>query len=115
VAALVLGRCALLVACRAGMPAARPEGLGAAVAGSVGMAQAVVGAVLAVVILASALLLDDALRWSALLASVGVCLLWAVAATAYLRRRLGGMTGDTLGALVETTTAVALVVLSAGG
>jgi adenosylcobinamide-GDP ribazoletransferase len=115
VAALVLGRCALLVACRAGVPAARPEGLGAAVAGSVGMAQAVVGAVLTVVVLASALLLDDALRWSALLASVGVCLLWAVAATAYLRRRLGGMTGDTLGALVETTTAVALVVLSAGG
>nr|MDQ4007531.1 adenosylcobinamide-GDP ribazoletransferase [Actinomycetota bacterium] len=38
---------------------------------------------------------------------------WALAATAYLRRRLGGMTGDTLGALVETSTAVALVVLAA--
>ena len=39
--------------------------------------------------------------------------MWAMAGTAYLSRRLGGMTGDTMGALVETTTAVALLVLAA--
>jgi adenosylcobinamide-GDP ribazoletransferase len=112
-AAVALGRGALPVGCRSGVPSARPQGLGTVVAGSVGVPQAVTGAgVVAVVVLACAV--SGLLTWPqavvGALASAG----WAFAATAYLRRRLGGMTGDTLGALVETTTAVALVALAAG-
>jgi adenosylcobinamide-GDP ribazoletransferase len=84
------------------------------VAGSVRLAQTAAGAVLAAAALGLAVLLDAGLGWPALLLAAGISMLWAVAATAYLRRRLGGMTGDTLGALVETTTTVALVVLAAG-
>jgi adenosylcobinamide-GDP ribazoletransferase len=113
VAALVLGRCALLVACRAGVPAARPEGLGAGVAGSVGRTQLAVGIVAAAAVLCPTALFDPGLSWPALLLATAVSVVWAAAGTAYLRRRLGGMTGDTLGALVETTTVVALVVLAA--
>jgi adenosylcobinamide-GDP ribazoletransferase len=112
-AALVLGRCALLAACRRGVPAARPDGLGAAVAGSVGPGQLAVGGLGAALLLGLTVLLDPALAWPALLLAAAVSVLWAVAGTAYLSRRLGGMTGDTMGALVETTTAVALLVLAA--
>jgi adenosylcobinamide-GDP ribazoletransferase len=114
VAALVLGRCALLAGCRSGVPAARADGLGAAVAGSVGAPQLAVGLVVAAGALLLAATADVGLPGRSLLVAAGVSGLWAVAATTYLRRRLGGMTGDTLGALVETTTAVALVVLAAG-
>jgi adenosylcobinamide-GDP ribazoletransferase len=113
VAALVLGRCALLAGCRSGVPAARPEGLGAAVAGSVGVPQLTVGLAVAAAALAVAAAADDGLAARSVLVATGVSVPWAVAATAYLRHRLGGMTGDTLGALVETTTAVALVALAA--
>jgi adenosylcobinamide-GDP ribazoletransferase len=115
VAALVLGRCALLAGCRSGVPGARADGLGAAVAGSVDAARLLVGLALAAGVLGLAVVADDGLTPGTVAAAAAACVLWAVAATAYLRRRLGGMTGDTLGALVETTTAVALVVLSAGG
>lgn len=113
VAAVVLGRVALAVACRSGQPAARSKGLGSAVAGSVGLVQLAVAAVVAAVLVVLAVVLGGALTWlSGLLAAV-VSAAWALGATEYLRRRVGGITGDTLGALVETTTAVALVVLAA--
>jgi adenosylcobinamide-GDP ribazoletransferase len=112
--AVVLGRLAVTLACRAGVPAARRDGLGHAVAGSVDKAQLVAGAGTAVVVLALAVPADDALGWTPVVTAAALSTVWAVAATWYLRRRLGGMTGDTLGALVETTTAVALVVLAAG-
>jgi adenosylcobinamide-GDP ribazoletransferase len=44
--------------------------------------------------------------WGVLALAVAGGMAWAWAA--YLRRRLGGFTGDTLGALVETTEAVVL-------
>jgi adenosylcobinamide-GDP ribazoletransferase len=110
-AAVVLGRGALLAGCRRGVPAARPQGLGMAVAGSVGVPQAVTGcAVVAAVLVVTAV--SGLLTWPQVAVAAVVSAAWCFAATWYLRRRLGGMTGDTLGALVETTTAVALVVLA---
>lgn len=114
VVATVLGRAALLPACRAGVPAARRDGLGSAVAGSVRPVQLAVGGAVAAATLLLTALLDPVLGWWEVLGAVVAGVVWAYAATAFLRRRLGGMTGDTLGALVETTTALALVVLVAG-
>ena len=110
---VVLGRSALVVACRRGVPAARGVGLGWAVSGSVGAAQMALGAGVAVVVTVLAVVADPGLGWPSSLVAAVLAVLWALAATAYLRRRLGGMSGDTLGALVETTTAVALSALAA--
>jgi adenosylcobinamide-GDP ribazoletransferase len=109
---VVLGRAALVVACRRGVPPARGVGLGWAVAGSVGVTQLALGGAVAGVVTAVAVVAAPGLGWLPALVAVVLAALWAVAATAYLRHRLGGMTGDTLGALVETTTAVALVALA---
>lgn len=108
------GRLALLWACRAGTPAARPDGLGAMVAGVVPVPAAA---------LATACGVFGAVVWGAadgaahavafgLAVAVGIC----SAALLHRRavRRLGGVTGDGLGAVVETaTTAVILTLLLA--
>jgi adenosylcobinamide-GDP ribazoletransferase len=98
-------------ACRAGMPAARGDGLGATVAGSVDPLVAL-GAT-AVVIAAQTLIggLSDVGVFRSLVAAL---LAWA-GAEALLqraRRRFGGVTGDVLGACVEIATTIALVTLS---
>ncbi|MFD5164200.1 adenosylcobinamide-GDP ribazoletransferase [Streptomyces hawaiiensis] len=112
VVSATLARLALTLAARAGVPAARPEGLGAAVAGvvpprgAVAAALAVAGAAAA----AGALLGPyDMLR------SVLAVVLSLAVAEALLRhctRRLGGVTGDVFGGLAETAATTALVVLS---
>jgi len=114
VVAVALGRIAVAVACRSGQPAARSKGLGSTVAGSVGPVQLAVALGTGAVVVVLAVVLGDALSWLSALVAVVVAAGWALGATEYLRRRVGGVTGDTLGALVETTTAVALVVLAAG-
>jgi adenosylcobinamide-GDP ribazoletransferase len=109
----VTGRLALVWACRAGVPAARPGGLGALVAGTVSTGQAV--AVTAVVLATAAVtgaLFDGvqglALAGSAVLAGLGAaCLVLRHAV-----RRLTGVTGDVLGALVEIAATVALIALA---
>ncbi|MFF8727788.1 adenosylcobinamide-GDP ribazoletransferase [Streptomyces sp. NPDC015171] len=114
VASAVAARLALTLAARAGVPAARPEGLGAAVAGVVPGAAAL-GAAGVVVVLAGA-------AGAALGGYDGVRTALAVAAAAgaaelLLRRcvrRFGGVTGDVFGALAETAATAALVVLSLG-
>ncbi|MEU6912225.1 adenosylcobinamide-GDP ribazoletransferase [Streptomyces olindensis] len=109
-----LARLALTLAARAGVPPARPEGLGAAVAGVVPVRQALVAAVAvtAVVAAAGALLGPyDVLRTGL------AALLSLAAAEALLRhctRRFGGVTGDVFGGLAETAATTALVVLSLG-
>nr|WP_079178404.1 adenosylcobinamide-GDP ribazoletransferase [Streptomyces mangrovisoli] len=114
VVAAVAARLALTLAARRGVPAARPEGLGAAVAGVVppGPAAAVAVAVLLAAAGAGALLgLDDAVR-----AAAAVVLALA-AAEALLRRctrRFGGVTGDVFGGLAETAATTALVVAALG-
>ncbi|TDT36291.1 cobalamin-5'-phosphate synthase [Streptomyces sp. BK208] len=107
-------RLALTAAARAGVPAARPEGLGAAVAGAVpaGGAWAVAAAVTLAGATAGACLGPyDALRTA--LAVVG----GVAAAELLLRhcvRRFGGVTGDVFGGVAETAATTALVVLVLG-
>jgi adenosylcobinamide-GDP ribazoletransferase len=116
VVASVAGRAAMTLACRDGVPAARADGLGSTVAGTLGRRTAWQAAVAAVAVCAllGALAAPDrhaadygAAR-AALAALAGLC-----AAELLLRRcraRLGGVTGDVFGALCETAVTAALLV-----
>ncbi|MGW6471403.1 adenosylcobinamide-GDP ribazoletransferase [Streptomyces nigra] len=114
VVAAVAARLALTLAARTGVPPARPEGLGAAVAGVVPVraAAGVVVAVTAVAVAAGALLgADGAVRAAvAVLAGLGC----AELLLRHCVRRFGGVTGDVFGGLAETAATTALVVLSLG-
>ena len=105
VLAVTASRLALPVASARGVPAARPDGLGATVSGSV----PVVAAVAAVLVVAGV-----AGAWTGWRGPVPVA--GAVLAAAVLVRRavtrLGGVTGDVLGACVEAALAAALVALA---
>jgi adenosylcobinamide-GDP ribazoletransferase len=113
IAAVVTGRLALTWACRRGVAAARPEGLGALVAGTVRplipalLTLAVLGAAVSVVIL------GPRLGWTLPLA-VAAGLAAAFVLQRHAVRRLGGITGDVLGALIEVATTVTLVVAAMG-
>jgi adenosylcobinamide-GDP ribazoletransferase len=166
VTACVTGRLALTWACRANVPAARPGGLGAMVAGTVRNSAAWLATLAALALTAALGLASDALAPPrgpdltgalavnsgpslasvvnsgpdpatalavnsgldlavgagpgladvlvlplALVAGLGVALL----VLRHAVRRLGGITGDVLGALVETATAAALVVCAVLG
>ncbi|QWZ06402.1 adenosylcobinamide-GDP ribazoletransferase [Nocardioides panacis] len=106
--ALLVSRAALPLLCRRGVPPARPEGLGALVAGTVPPVAAAATALATV-------LLAGAVGWSTYgLGGVlaGVLALAAGAAyAAHCVRRFGGITGDVLGACVEVTGTAALVFL----
>ncbi len=114
----VTGRLALTWACRRGVAAARPDGLGALVAGSVRPAipaattlATLAAAVAAVAI--SATVSGEPLGWTlplAVLAGLGA----GFVAQRHAVRRLGGITGDVLGALAEVATTVTLVVAAMG-
>jgi len=105
--AVTAGRSVLSTACARGVPAARPDGLGATVAGSVPPWAAL--GVAAVSVAGAALL--TAPWWAG---AVAVAAAYAAAAV-LLRRcvtRLGGVTGDVLGGCVEVAVAAALVILA---
>jgi adenosylcobinamide-GDP ribazoletransferase len=118
ITAVVTGRLAITWACRPGVAPARPDGLGALVAGSVrapvaaAVTVAVLGAAVAAVTV-SAALTGEPLGWTLPLAVIT-----GLAAGFILQRhavrRLGGITGDVLGALAEVATAVALLVAAMG-
>ena len=115
--ALVTARVAVAAACQAGVPAASPTGLGALVAGTVprwapvllALATALAG-VLALVLEQGGTGLQLAQPALAVAAGLGAAALLQRHAV----RRIGGITGDVLGALVEVATAVVLVVLALG-
>jgi adenosylcobinamide-GDP ribazoletransferase len=107
------GRLGITAGCTRPIPGARPGGLGAWVAGSVRVRGAVLAGVAAAAVGAAAGLMVD--RQTAALAAAAVPIA-AAAALVLLTRcvdRFGGITGDVLGALVETGAAVALLVLAA--
>ena len=108
VVAWTAGRLAIPLACRRGVPAARPEGLGALVAETVPLPTA---ALIAAVVVASAAAATPDRLWqgpAAVVASLAV----VVVLLAHCVRRFGGITGDVLGASVEVATTIALVGLS---
>jgi adenosylcobinamide-GDP ribazoletransferase len=111
--AVVCGRVAIGVGCLRKVPSARPEGLGAMVAGTLAPA-AVAGLAVLLGVGAAVLAYGSGIgAWRGVVA----VLLGLLAATALLLhsvRRFGGITGDVLGALTETATAIALVALSTG-
>ncbi|MGW0733260.1 adenosylcobinamide-GDP ribazoletransferase [Streptomyces sp. NPDC002851] len=113
--AAVAARCALTLAARAPVPAARPEGLGAAVAGTVPVRAALL--VLGGVAVLAAAVGGGFSAYEAIRGGLAV-LAGAGAAELMLRhciRRFGGVTGDVFGALAETAATAALVVLTLGG
>ncbi|WP_446042260.1 adenosylcobinamide-GDP ribazoletransferase, partial [Streptomyces sp. SID1121] len=110
----VAARLVLTVACRTGVPPARPDGLGAAVAGAVPVRAAVLTALAATAVCAVAGgvfgftgAVHHALAVPAALGAAHLLLGHCV-------RRFGGVTGDVLGALAETAATTALVVLTLG-
>jgi adenosylcobinamide-GDP ribazoletransferase len=109
IAAAVTARLAITVACRRGVPPARPEGLGALVAGSVRPAGA---AALTVVVLAAAAGAGHfcGAGWLILPAGAAAGLAVSLAVTALAVRRLGGISGDVLGALAELAATACLLV-----
>ena len=118
VAAVVTGRLALMWACRRGVPAARPDGLGALVAESVRPAvpAAATAATLAAAAAAAAIsatVTGDPFGWT-LPVAVVAGLSAAFAVQRHAVRRLGGITGDVLGALAEIATTVTLLVAAMG-
>ena len=112
--ALLASRLAPAVCAVRGTPAARTEGLGHAVAGTVTRTGALVVAIAtaAVGALAAGFATGLSSFWAPVGCAVAVVLA-AVAASVAVRRhavrRLGGITGDVLGAAVEIALATALV------
>ena len=99
---IAASRTSLVVGCRAGVPAARLGGLGSAVAGSVTHPVLVGSWVLTGTVVVFLAVLAGVAWWLGLLALVlGATVAYGVVRLAV--RRLGGTTGDVLGATVELT------------
>lgn len=117
VVAVAAGRLSATWCCTPAVPAARAEGLGATVAGTVPVARAL--AVTVAVLLGAGLLgwTDGGSSGAAagvLVLAVVAGLLAGTALRVRCVTRLGGVTGDVLGAVVEVTTTVVLVVAALG-
>ena len=111
VVAVLASRHVLVVGCRSGVPAARPDGLGAAVVGSVGLLGAFLSSLVALSVGVLVAVLGAA-HWYAGPLVVVAASLAALAVVATARRRVGGVTGDVLGTTVEIALAAALVTAS---
>ena len=114
VLAAVTSRVAAVLA--TGSPAARPGGFGALVAGQTGARGR---AVSAAVLLGAVVLAGLALGGVAVAARGLIAALAGLLAAGLLgriaRRRLGGMTGDVFGAIIEVSTATVLVACALSG
>lgn len=112
IVAAITGRLAVTLACTPRVPSARPTGLGAWVAGSVPTRTAAAVVVLA---LAACFALGTIRGIPTAVLATAACAIGTAAALTLLRRcttRFGGITGDVLGALVETGAAGALLVMA---
>ena len=113
VAALVAAsRAALALGCAVGVPPARPEGLGALFAGTVrGRAVAAVWVVVAAVVSGVGVL--TGMPWWQGLAAGAAALSGSAILLRRVVRRIGGVTGDVLGALIESSFVLMVVVVAA--
>lgn len=97
VLAFAVGRLGAAIGCQRGVPSARPSGLGATVAGTVPLTVIVIygmiSAIFNPIVIAATLLVVFLVR-------------------RHIVRRLGGITGDVLGFLIELSTTLALIGLS---
>ena len=98
-------RAALWITCARGVPAARPDGLGAAFTSRVPVVVAVLGWV---VVAGLAALVDP---WRGPITAVAAALV-VVALVRRATRRFGGVTGDVFGAAIELALAVLLLGLA---
>ncbi|MGI9196566.1 MAG: adenosylcobinamide-GDP ribazoletransferase [Candidatus Nanopelagicales bacterium] len=117
VLAVATGRLAATWACVRGIPAARPEGLGALVAGTVPLLAALAWTVaLAGIALGLAYADDDSTMREILAAPLSILVGLGVALLLVRRSvsRMGGITGDTLGATIEVGTCATLVAFALG-
>ena len=105
--AVATGRVAALLACRRGVPAASGSSLGALVAGS----QPPVAVAAWVAALAGCAVVATARPWQGP-AVVAAAMLGSAALVGHCVRRFGGITGDVLGAAVETATTITLIGLA---
>lgn len=105
--ALVASRLAPAVAARRGVPAARPEGLGATVSGSVSSVQLGAGTLGVVLAGALALQLAGSVPYAAVVV-LAAALLGAWLVTRRATDRIGGITGDVIGAAIEIGLAAGL-------
>ena len=110
--AVATGRLAATLACTSGIPAARPEGLGALVAGTVPRWASTAWTLAAIVAATGVgLVLIPRAPWTLPVATV-IGLVVALLLVRRSVRRLGGVTGDVLGAAVEIATTSALLALA---
>lgn len=112
IALIATSRAALLIGCRAGVPAARPGGLGSAVAGSVSVPVLIVTWALTGAVVVGVGVLVGTPWWS----GPAAVLVGAAVASGVVRvaaHRLGGITGDVLGAAVELTLLAMLLAAAA--
>lgn|SRR5690606_38460946 len=107
-AATAAGRVGIALACRRGVPAARPEGMGALVSGTVTPLAGYAGWLAVAVVAVPAV---PGRPWQGPVAvALGVAA--SILVTWHAVRRLGGITGDVLGAGCETATTTCYVALS---
>ncbi|MER5253650.1 adenosylcobinamide-GDP ribazoletransferase [Streptomyces sp. NPDC002855] len=107
-------RLALTLAARTGVPPARPEGLGAAVAGTVPRGAALLTAAFVAAVAAIAAAPFGTYETVQYAAGVVLAVCTAELLLRHCVRRFGGITGDVFGALAETAATMCLVVLALG-
>jgi adenosylcobinamide-GDP ribazoletransferase len=108
IAAYAAGRLGVTLGCRRGVPAARPEGLGALVASTVPVPVVIAAAA---VVAAGTVWAVPGRPWQGPAAVVAALLVVALLLR-HAVRRFGGITGDVLGAAVELATTVTLIGLA---
>lgn len=104
-------RVAITAACTRGVPAARPDGLGALVASCVKPLVTVIWVVVAVLVAGGLGIVETGRALAPTIAMIAG-LLTALVVVVLARRRLGGITGDVLGAVVELSMVAILVVFA---
>jgi adenosylcobinamide-GDP ribazoletransferase len=112
-AAAVTGRVAVVLATGPGSPAARPDGLGALVAGATSIVEraGIAAVLMAAAAAGGAALGGTALAWRGVVAVLAGLLVADLLRRA-ARRTVGGLTGDVYGALIEAGTTATLLALA---